>query len=188
MFANIDCYINNYEKIFQKSAAGNDPFFFDGPTGKNIELLNFILGNFILQKLTNTYTQKALVSHINLGFDGSINNFQFIYERFNFGMSCSVTNIILELSTFSTSGNDVNNRINLATTCNGTSITIIIITFSSEVFSIIWATSPNLNTNMFIIVYVTIAYTSQDFLIDQLDWTLYSTSSPAITPHGPSQF
>jgi hypothetical protein len=55
MFANMDAYTNNYERIFQKSAVAYDPFFFNGPTGTNVESLNSILGNFILQKLTNTY-------------------------------------------------------------------------------------------------------------------------------------
>ena len=169
LFANMDAYTQDYDRIFQKSCASYTPNYYDIVQNGNING-QANSGDFILQKLTNSYIQGAFMPGWLLSWGGSsyYYRFQFNYRRFNFGSTCSVSNVILEFSSSSTPGSGVNNTVNpTGTTCNSSTILIY---FDNMVFSTIWAGISTFNTNQYMIVYITIAGSTQDFPIENLDW------------------
>lgn len=169
LYANQDAYTLGYDRIFQRTSATYTPYYYS-VQHNNINAYSANNGNFILQKLTNTYIQAAFVPGWGLNWNGGNYDYriQFGFRRFNFGASCTISNAIFEFSSSSTPGSGVNNTINPdSVSCNDSQIVFY---WTNRVFTTIWASTTNWATNQYMIAYITIAPTSQDFPIDNLDW------------------
>lgn len=171
MFANMDAFSLNYDRILQRSCAAYSPTFYDVGQG-NYPNSRSPFGTFLLQKLTNSYVQVAFSPSGNLDFGGTAAyyRFQLNYRRFNFGATCTISNVIAEFSTTSsTPGSGVNNTLNPGTlSCTDDNL---VVQFDNKVFGSVWAGADGkYNPGMYTILYITIAGSNQDFPIDNLDW------------------
>lgn len=126
LFANKDAYDNNLQRIFEKSTAAYDATFWDVSVDNTT--VGATAGNFILQKLTNTNIQAAFSPSVNLNYgtnNGWYYRFSINFYRFHFGATCTVSNIVAEMTNSSTAtpGTGVNNTVNPTwTSCTQTNI------------------------------------------------------------------
>lgn len=116
LFSNIDAYTNVYQPIFYQynSLTGSGTLsscFWETTSSCILGDSNAEIGNFFVQKITDTYMQVAVSPSGNPNFGTSAydHNFIFTFNGFTFGTSCSVSALTFEFSSSSIPGSGFNN-------------------------------------------------------------------------------
>ena len=97
LYSNYDSYSNSYLAIVQRAASQIENCYYpDVSTSTCYYDHTLGGGNFYLQKVTDTFVQVAFSpqSLINFGSGNSNHYFEVRYRGFNFGTSCSISNLI----------------------------------------------------------------------------------------------
>lgn len=101
------------------------------------------------------------------GASNYLQKFRVQFNRFMFGTSCNISNVVLELTSSTNPGTGVNNTLVPTTACTTTSIEV---NFASNTWASIFSGQTDFNTTQYVILYLTIAGSGQDFPVENLDW------------------
>lgn len=167
LFANLDAYQNSYQAIIYQynSIASASPLcYYASPGSCYISQSSGEIGAFQVQALTDTFLRVAFSPNTLLDYStntGHGHHFVISTKGFNFGPSCTISNVVFEFSNSATAGSGTNNTLPISgsSNCNNNRIYI---TYSGQVFSSYWggngASSNNRwNVGQYIILYITIS-------------------------------
>lgn len=167
VYANYDAYINNYHPIAYEYNAvftgTNNLCFTNVPSSCIISQSTAPSGTFQVQALSDTFMRVAFSPSGVLNFGSNTNYvhaFGITYNGFNFGPSCSISNVAFEFSSTSNPGSGTNNSVAISSTsCN---YNYIELRFSGKAFADYWGGVGAASTGLFspgqyIILYITIS-------------------------------
>ena len=114
LHANYDAYINDYQPIMYDAnglTSVTSSCYWRDTSNCVVLDSNSQKGTFLLQKVTDTFMQVAFKPHSNLGFSttGYYHNFIITFNSFTYGSSCTVSDLVFEMSSSSTPGTGYNN-------------------------------------------------------------------------------
>lgn len=167
LYANYDAYSNNYHPVAYEYngvfTGTNNLCFTNVPGSCIISQSQAPSGTFQVQALSDTFMRVAFSPAGNLNFGAStswVHAFGITYNGFNFGPSCSISNVVFEFSSSNTPGSGTNNSVPISSTfCN---YNYIELRLSSRAFADYWGGVGASSNNWFvpgqyIIFYITIS-------------------------------
>jgi len=165
LYSNLDACLNGYQGIFNVVDANGlwASCYFADPNLNCYWGQSPSLGTFLLQKVTDTYMQVVFAPATNLVFGGTtsyVHTFLIMLNPFNYGTTCTISNVIFEMSTATTPGSGFNNTSPITSVaCNSGYLSF---TFSGLAFSSYWgglgpASDGTWQTNEYLIFYLTIS-------------------------------
>lgn len=119
LFANYDAYINNYHPIIYETntvfnSNNNHLCFYNTPGSCIISQSTAPSGTFQVQALSDTFMRVAFSPSGGLNFGSNslyTHAFGITFNGFNFGPTCSISNVAFEFSSSSTPGSGTNNSV-----------------------------------------------------------------------------
>ncbi|CAM6005530.1 unnamed protein product [Sphagnum balticum] len=162
LYANYDAFHNGYQGIFSVTNTLSNSCFYLDPNDCYYGI-GSSYGNFVVQKLTDTYIQVMFSPNSNLYFSLGTsyqNYFVLTFNAFTFGPNCAVSNVIGEFTSGTTAGSGTNTTFPADyTACNSNTITFA---YMNRWWNAYWGGNGGASNNWFytsnnIIFYVTIS-------------------------------
>lgn len=101
LFANLDAYVNSYHPIFYEYnsviTASSSLCYYNYPGSCDISQSSGTLGTFQVQSLSDTFMRAAFSPSSTINFGGGTSfthTFEITFNGFNFGSSCSISNVV----------------------------------------------------------------------------------------------
>lgn len=112
LYANYDAFINNYQAIVRGAANLNNNCYYPAIQSSTCYYSHSSGGgNFFLQRVTDTFVQVSFnpTSTIGFGSGGTYHYFEVEFGGFDFGSSCTITDLKVEITYTNTPGQGINN-------------------------------------------------------------------------------
>jgi hypothetical protein len=166
LYANYDAYSHSYQAIineYNNLISVSSPCYYPNPNVCYINQASGELGSFQVQALTDTFMRVAYSTGPFLDFTtqtGYGHHFMISLNGFDFGPSCTVSNVVYEFSASSTPGSGTNNTAPLTTaSCTASYLYLV---FNGLTFANYWGGNGAANTGtwtsgQYIIFYITIS-------------------------------